>query len=156
MSKTVSTTPPSFIAPGHTLSDELIIRSIKLLDIGYISAVYFVMAFIVSKYLDRLYGKFDPKEADKKSIYRIYLEIIGQFAILGILTYFARNIVEQIPFPLNGIRGYNHLRLKELASASLFAVILVLYQNNLHAKLSYVSTSPRGFFVSAAEAGATT
>ncbi len=129
----------SFIGPGHTLEDELVIRSIKILDIGYVSVVYFVLAFIVSKAIDNMYGKFDPIEAKKKPRIYLYMNVIFHFFLLGITTYFARNIVELIPFPFDGVRGYDHYRLKELASASLFSVILVYYQTNLHAKLSYLS-----------------
>ena len=146
----MKTAPSPFIGPGHTFWDELIIRSIKIIDIGYVTTIYFLSAFFVSIYLDKLYGKFDPKEADKKPKYIIYIEIILQFALLGILTYFARNIIEHLPFPLNGVRGYNHWQLKELTSASLFAVILILFQTNLHDKLMYVAQTDRGVWASEA------
>jgi len=131
--------PPSFIAPNHTLQDEFIIRGIKLVDICYVSVIYLTFAFVISKIVDYLYGEFDPIKAEKQSIVFLYIEVVLHFSLLGIITYVARNLVEQIPFPLNQINGYNHLKLRELSSASSFSVILILFQTNLHAKLTYLA-----------------
>ena len=134
-------TPPTpyFIGKGHSVTDELTIRGIKLIDISYISSIYLALGAISSIYIDKKLGKFDKLEADKKTKSRLYTEIILHFSFIGILTYFVRNFVEWIPFPLNGIRGYDHLKLRELSSASVFGVIFFLFQNNLRDKLIYLS-----------------
>lgn len=131
--------PPSFIGDGKTFYDELIIRGIKLVDICYLSSIYFTLGYIISRLIDNWMGTFDEKKADKKSMIRLYIEVVLHFSLLGILTYFARNIVEQVPFPMNGIHGYTHSKLKEIASASLFVTILVLFQTHLRTKLLYLS-----------------
>ena len=134
-------TPPTpyFIGKGHSVTDELTIRGIKLIDISYISSIYLALGAISSIYIDKKLGKFDKLESDKKTKSRLYTEIILHFSFIGILTYFVRNFVEWIPFPLNGIRGYDHLKLRELSSASVFGVIFFLFQNNLRDKLIYLS-----------------
>jgi hypothetical protein len=43
-----------------------------------------------------------------------------------------------IPFPLDGIMGYDHLKVKELHLASLFTFILFFLQKNYKLKLDYV------------------
>lgn len=143
-----NTKPTSFIGVGNTLKDELIIRSIKIIDIAYVSVLLFCLGFIVSVFLDYLYiklfGKFDEKKAKKKSRIIIIIESIIHFAIIGILIYIFRNIVEYIPFPLHGVHKYNHYRLKELTSASLFITILLIFQSNLQAKLVYLKNSVSG------------
>ena len=84
-------------------------------------------------------GKFNPEEADEKSTAQLYGEVLLHFALIGILMYIVRNVVEWVPFPLNGMFGYDHLKLNELRNAGLFAVIFFLFQNNLTEKLVYLS-----------------
>jgi hypothetical protein len=131
--------PASFIAKGHTFQDEIVIRGIKIMDIGYIAIIYTTIAFILSQCIDKLYGTFDPKAEDKKPAFYIYINVISHLFLIGILTYFIRNIVEQIPYPFNGIRGYDHLRLKELGSAALFTTTFMFYQTNLRDKMNYIA-----------------
>ena len=47
-------------------SKEIIIRIIKLLDIGYITTIYVILAIILAKLCDKKLGKFDEKKASKK------------------------------------------------------------------------------------------
>lgn len=130
---------PYFVGKGKTLSDELQIRGIKIIDIAYVAAIYLTLGAVLSITIDRQLGKFDPEEADKISTSQLYGEVLLHFASIGILIYIVRNIVEWIPFPLNGVYGYDHLRLNELKNAGLFAVIFFLFQNNLTNKLIYLS-----------------
>jgi hypothetical protein len=132
-------TSPKFIYEGKTLKTELQTRAIKIIDIAYVASIYLTLGAILSIFIDRKMGKFNPEEADKKSIPQLYGEVILHFSLIGILIYFVRNIVEWIPFPLNGLYGYNHLKLGELRSAGLFGVIFFLFQNNLKNKLNYLS-----------------
>lgn len=130
---------PRFIGKGKTLSSELQTRGIKIIDIAYVAAIYLTVGAVLSIYIDRQLGKFDPDDADNKSIAQLYGEILLHFGSVGILMYFVRNAVEWIPFPLNGVYGYDHMRLNELRNAGLFGVIFFLFQNNLKDKLIYLS-----------------
>ena len=49
----------------------------------------------------------------------VFLEICCQLFIIGILVYLLRNLVELIPFPLEGIYGYQHFRVRELYSGGI-------------------------------------
>ncbi len=130
---------PSVPREKKTLKDEVILRGIKIVDIIYIGIIYFVLSYIVSKILDAYLGPFNKSEADKKSTFILEFEVAMHIIVLYILTYFARNIVELIPFPLDGVWGYNHLRLKELSSAALFFFVLTTYQTNLVKKMTYLA-----------------
>jgi len=130
---------PYFIGKGKTLSDELQTRGIKIIDIAYVAAIYLTLGAVLSITIDRQLGKFDKEEADKKSTAQLYGEVLLHFASIGILMYIVRNVVEWIPFPLNGVFGYDHMRLNELRNAGLFGVIFFLFQNNLREKLVYLS-----------------
>ena len=130
---------PYFIGKGKTMSSELQTRGIKIIDIAYVAAIYLTLGAVLSLTIDRQLGKFDQQEADEKSTAQLYGEVLLHFASIGILMYIVRNIVEWIPFPLNGVYGYDHLRLNELKNAGLFGVIFFLFQNNLKDKLIYLS-----------------
>jgi len=130
---------PYFIGKGKSVYDEITIRGIKLIDISYVSSIYLALGAFLSIHIDKQLGKFNSLEADKKSKSRLYTEVLLQFSFIGILTYIVRNFVEWIPFPLNGIKGYDHLKLREISSASAFGVIFFLFQNNLRDKLIYLS-----------------
>lgn len=130
---------PYFIGKGKSVSDELTIRGIKLIDISYISSIYLTLGAVLSIYIDKKLGKFNAQEADKKSKSRLYTEVLLHFSLIGILTYLVRNFVEWIPFPLNGIRGYDHLKLRELTSAGTFGFIFIFFQKNLTTKITYLS-----------------
>ena len=132
-------TSPYFVGKGKTLSDEFQTRGVKIIDIAYVTAIYLTLGAVLSISIDRQLGKFDPQEADKVSTAQLYGEVLLHFACIGILMYIVRNIVEWIPFPLNGVYGYDHMRLNELRNAGLFGVIFFLFQNNLREKLIYLS-----------------
>jgi hypothetical protein len=135
----MSTTSPYFIGKGKTMSSELQTRGVKIIDIAYVAAIYLTLGAVLSISIDRQLGKFDTQEADKKSTAQLYGEVLLHFASIGILMYIVRNVVEWIPFPLNGVYGYDHMRLNELKNAGLFGVIFFLFQNNLRDKLVYLS-----------------
>lgn len=132
--------PSNISKPQQTLLQDIVVRSIKMIDIGYITIIYFILAYVIAITIDTWLGPFNQTKNDKKSIFRIGCELIFQMWCFGMLTYVARNIVELIPFPLNGIYGFQHRRVKELGSAAVFSVILVWNSHNFVAKMGYLYT----------------
>jgi hypothetical protein len=130
---------PRFIGRGKTVTDEFKLRGIKIIDIAYVASIYLTLGAVLSIVIDRQLGKFDQIEADEKSAALLYGEVLLHFACIGILMYIVRNMVEWIPFPLNGVAGFDHMKLNELRNAGLFGVIFFLFQNNLRDKLVYLS-----------------
>ena len=117
--------------------NDFLLRSIKILDIGYITVIYFVLGLITSRILDKYYGKFDKVNENKKSVFNVGIEIVVMMWILAILIYLARNFVEGIPSPFDGLFGFQHNLVKELGSASVFAMILFSYFYFFKSKLDY-------------------
>jgi hypothetical protein len=123
-----------------TPSNELAFRTVKIMDIGYITTIYFVAAFFISTWIDRrVLGPFKPEVADRKTTLRLFLECLAHIYVVGVVIYIMRNIVEKIPSPWNGVAGLDHLRVKELTNAAVFTFIFLFYQKHLRDKLFYLS-----------------
>lgn len=120
-----------------TLPFNLGFRTVKILDLGYITVIQFLTAIIAAGAFDRLYGKFDKEEADTRSFSSLTIEIVIHLWLIGIVIYIMRNLSEVIPSPLHGIAGLNHFIVKELTSTAVFSVVIISFQENLNDKINY-------------------
>lgn len=117
---------------------ELIIRGIKIIDIGFITAIYLVLGIVLARLCDNYLGDFDEEAENNKPRWISIVELILYFWFLGIIIYFVRNIVYLIPFPMNGIYGFQHEKVKELSGDTTFAVSFVYFQNYYQKKLQNI------------------
>ncbi len=108
------------------------------MDIGYITSIYVILAIYLSTVLDERVGKFNKEDADKEGNFIFTLKTIGLLWLVGVIIYIARNVVELVPSPFNGLAGYEHGRLKELTTASAFVFVFLLYQKHLKDRLEYM------------------
>jgi len=108
---------------------------VKLLGISFVTTLYFSLGFLAAKGLDLFFNHFDKNAESKKPLWQVFLEIIVRLCGLGILIYIARNLIERIPFPLNGVAGFDYLRLKELHSEFIFTIPLFIFHENFISKL---------------------
>lgn len=115
----------------------LLVRSIKLVDIGFITVIYFALGILMAESIDALYGKFDEEVEKRKSMLQITIELMFLMWVFGVIVYIVRNLVELIPFPLDNISGFDHLQLKELKSAVVFVFILLQFTQHFRQKLQY-------------------
>jgi len=121
----------------QTLQQDILMRSIKILDIGYIGCIYVVFAFLLAYLTDKVLGKFDEEAAKKKSNARLTLEMLIGIWAYGVLAYVVRNVAELIPFPLHGFHGFDHFRVKELKSASIFLFCYLIISNYLRSYVAF-------------------
>jgi hypothetical protein len=117
---------------------EIVIKLITIINLGFIVILYLLLAFFFSKLIDKIEEPDNLEIIKKKPIYMLILEIILFFWMVSIILYIVWNITPMIPFPLDGIMGYDHLKVKELHLASLFTFILFFLQKNYKLKLDYV------------------
>jgi hypothetical protein len=117
---------------------EFIVRGIKIIDIGYITAVYFTLGIIMATLSDKYFGVFNEKEEKKKPIGQSVIELLLYLWLFGVIIYIVRNVIPLIPFPLNGIYGFDHLKVKEVTSAGMFTIAFLLFQKHYQAKLKYI------------------
>jgi hypothetical protein len=53
----------------QTLTNDILMRSIKIIDIGYITVLYFTFSVILAILTDKLMGEFDPNIEKKNQYY---------------------------------------------------------------------------------------
>lgn len=113
--------------------------AVKLLGISFAITLYFLLGFGTAKGLDYITGKLNLQQENDKYTWQIMLELVLRICFLGILIYAARNVVERIPFPLDGVSGFKYGRLKELQSEFIFAIPLLEFHSNFASKLDNLS-----------------
>ena len=122
---------------SQSLSNDMLMRSIKIFDIGYITVLYISLSLVCSMTLDKVMGEFDEKIEAKKPLWRLTLEFILTVWLYGVLIYVVRNLIELVPFPLDGYQGFSHKKVKELDSAMVFTFTFVLFSKYLKSKLDF-------------------
>ena len=123
--------------PTQSLGQDILMRSIKIFDIGYLTVIYVFLAILCAKITDILYGEFDEKKEEQKSLVVLFIEMIVSLWLYGVLIYVVRNIVPLIPFPLNGFQGFDHLKVKEVYNPIIFTFVFLMYCNIFMHKIKY-------------------
>jgi hypothetical protein len=117
------------------LTKEIVIRSIKLLDIGYAASVYILTAILLITIINKIAGEPNEMEEEKKTTGKLILDVILRIWVIGILAYIVRNLFHLIPFPLEGVYGYEHMKVGEVTSSTVFVAFMVTFDNQLHTKI---------------------
>ena len=123
-----------------TNKKEVILRLIKIADIGYVTVLFFAVAIAFANLLDYLFVMWFGKENEKKSTTRILLELLCQIIFTGIFSYLGRNIIHFVSSPFNGLYGFDHFKVKEVNSGALLTMLMVIFQNSLQDKIIYLRT----------------
>jgi hypothetical protein len=110
----------------------------KIIDIGLVTVYYFFIGFILSILIDDWIGKFKDNEYENQSTAWIMLQVVIHLFSLGILSYILRNVIERIPYPLEGYGGFRHIRLKEIQGGIVLSFVLLFFQKNLNDKILYL------------------
>lgn len=122
------------------MKNDLVIRSIKILDIGFITAIYLTLGIVLAKLCDRVLGEFDEEKESQKPLWQVFIELFFYLWFIGIVVYVVRNVVQMIPFPFHGVYGYDHFRVKELINAAIFFFTFIHFQEYYQKKITHLFT----------------
>lgn len=107
---------------------------IKTLGVAWVGVLCFVFAFFVSMTLDQLTPELDTS----KPKWHTFLEVCIQFGIIGAIIYWSRVLIKNVPFPLDGVSGYQHRSLGELRSLPLMVFIFMFFQRKTQDKMKFL------------------
>jgi hypothetical protein len=137
---------PYGIYPYNFIHD-LSIRGIKILDISYIFIISALIGYIFARILSNLFPfNQESYTPNFKGKFKLAIEILLEFALIGVLIYIGRNLLEKIPFVFDGAKGINapkefkgfqHDKVKEVGDSRIIAFIIIMFQDSLRAKLAY-------------------
>ena len=144
----LDTTPPKPAMPAKKmpLLQDILIRTNKMIDIGYITTIYFILGAVVANMITKYQTEFKNKEEDKRTVIKSSLSLILLIWTNGVLIYFARNLVELIPYPFDDFFGFHHMKVKELGAATAFTFVLLYYQPNLNKMMKYLTVRWKNTF----------
>jgi K+-transporting ATPase A subunit len=113
----------------------VIIRGIKIVDIGFITAIYLTFGLVLAKLCDHILGEFDEEKEKQKPLWQVLIELFFYLWFIGVVVYVVRNVVQLIPFPFHGVYGYDHFRVKELINAVIFFTTFLNFQDYYQKKI---------------------
>ena len=144
----IDTTPQKPLVPAKKMPvlQDILIRTNKMIDIGYITTIYFILGAIVANAITKFQTEFNNKEEDKRTVIKSSLSLVLLIWTNGVLIYFARNLVELIPYPFDNFFGFHHKKVKELGAATAFTFVLLYYQPNLNKMMKYLTVRWKNTF----------
>lgn len=119
----------------QTVFEDLVVRGVKLLDIGVSGSFYFAAALVSVVALSNIWIVKGEKDELNKSKARLVFEIVARVWLISVLSYFVRNLWTMIPWPLEGVYGYKHLKTGEVTGSAVFAAFAVTFDTQLQAKV---------------------
>ena len=116
----------------------------KTTDIALSSTYYFFLALGASvglNFLSQFYENYTLKDTtEEKSLLRLMFEIIANIFFIVFTFWIIRNIVERVPFPLEGYGGYAHAKLSLPTTLLLTSVTMLFFQTALMDKIRELNT----------------
>ena len=119
---------------------------IKLINLGYIEIIAFLLGIFLADMTDRLFGKLNEEEENKKSIIIVILELFMYLWFIGIVIYLVHQLIIIIPSPFDNLYGFKHSELYELKDAPIFIIIYLYFQKFYKEKLTYTYTRVSNLF----------
>ena len=71
------------------------------------------------------------KYYEKMSNLNFTIDFLSYIWLIGVIIYIARNIFPLIPFPFDGIYGFDHNKVKEVTSASVFSIFIITFNQRM-------------------------
>lgn len=110
---------------------------IKLLAIFYVSVLYVVFGVYITTLLDE-YGFEDilVNNHDKSDgVFKLVFETAIVVGVIAIFAFMGRNLIQLIPFPLDGVMGFDYSQVKEVAAGNILLVFMFTFSSVLFNKI---------------------
>ena len=121
----------------NEFDDHIYIVLIKIFAIFYVAVLYTIFGIYITTLLDE-YGFNDlliNNDDKNDSIFRLVFETSVIVGIIAAFAFIGRNLIQIIPFPLDGLFGFKYDNVKELASGSILLVFMFTFSASLFNKI---------------------
>ena len=133
------------MADKGSFNSDYVITLIKIVSILYVTVLYAVIGLTITYLLDKYVFKsdnilIDSASMDKMNLIYIVISTAIIIGLIGVVGYIGRNLIQMIPFPFEGIHGFEYLRVKEVASGGVLLVFLIAFSQTVikkHKQIKY-------------------
>ena len=111
---------------------------IKIIAIFYVAILYTIFGIYITTLIDE-YGipdLFIDNHDVKDSVFKLVFETAIIVGILAVFSFIGRNLVQLIPFPLDGFLGFKYESVKEVQAGSILLVFMFTFSSVLFNKIS--------------------
>jgi len=119
------------IEKNQTFREDIMVRLIKILNMGYTNIIYVIPTIFIATLLDKhIYSNIQigsiPND-EEKTILSLLSELLIILTIGGITAYVLRNILQKMPFPFEGVYGFNSMKIQEVKTGATIALVLMYF-----------------------------
>jgi len=120
------------------VTDKSVFYAVKTTDIIYVTIIYFIFGYYIAKVTDSLCNSLFGTEFEKLSKNELIIQITFQMSLSVLLSYFCKKIIDIIPFPLEGLGGFTHYKLKEftMSGGAFWMIGIFFYERSLVKKIN--------------------
>ena len=118
--------------------DVYLVGGLKILHIGYLTALYLIFGFLYTKLFETIYGKFDIDTENRKSIHIQILELISILWFAAIFLFIVDRSAHKIPHP-KIFKGYKYSyseHFNAIRESGIFIFLFLFFQNSIFDKVS--------------------
>ena len=111
---------------------------LRILTVAILGIYYTVGGTLL---FNKIFSDFDTEKYKKKSTISIFLEVFINTALITLGSYLLRYIIKKIPFPYDGIYGFNHRDVKEIDGGITITMALIMFMDSYKDKVKYLITN---------------
>lgn len=124
------------------LGKDITYKTVRGLDIAYLSVIQFIFAILINIGIDRFTLPNQEKLDEHENIITDFVLLCLMIALLVSLAYLGRRIIRQIPSPFDLISGFEHGKLPELTDITTITSFILLTSGYIEMRI----TKMRNYF----------
>ena len=120
----------------NELDDKVEVVFLKIFAIFYVSILYVIFGVYITTMLDE-YGfvdmlvNNDHQNTTKDSVFKLVVETAIVVGIIAVFAFIGRNLIQLIPFPLDGFMGFKYDDVKEVVAGNILLVFMFTFSSVL-------------------------
>lgn len=126
----------------NEFDDHIYLVLIKIFAIFYVAVLYTIFGIYITTLLDE-YGFNDlliNNDDKHDSIFRLVFETSVVVGVIAVFAFIGRNLIQIIPFPFDGLLGFDYTNVKEVAAGSILLVFMFTFSASLFNKIELLRT----------------